>query len=50
MNSHFAFDDQSPTDCETWRQLSPEGVNPDLKKTLLQKRGESEGMASPDSR
>jgi len=21
MNSHFACDDQSPADCETWRQL-----------------------------
>src|SRR6516165_2447830 len=23
MNSRFAFDDQPPTDCEAWRQLSP---------------------------
>ena len=30
--------------------LTGEGVNPDLEKKLLQKRGESEEMASPNPR
>jgi hypothetical protein len=40
INNHFAFDDQSPADCETWRQLSPERESiSTLKKALAKTWG-----------